>query len=1267
VKIRGYRIELGEIEAQLGRQAAVKEAVVVAREEAPGVKRLVGYVTVHAGHTVEAEVLREHLKQHLPEYMVPGAYVVLERLPLTANGKLDRRSLPLPQQSAYVTREYEAPEGEIERHLAQVWQEILQVPRVGRADNFFELGGHSLLAVQVISRVRVQLGVECPLREVFAQRDLRSLARVIAVASVSTLPPLGPAARSSQPPPLSYAQQRLWFLDRFEGPSSVYNVPIALRLFGELKRGALQSALDYILARHEALRTVFADVDGQPVQLIEPEGISFSLEEADLSDEPDPEAPLRAAVEKEVTGHFNLEKGPLIRGQLLRLAPTEHVLVITMHHIVSDGWSIGVLLQELSAVYTAFCEGRGSPLRHLEVQYADYAIWQRSWIYGERMAKQAAYWRQELLGAPPILEIPTDHVRPPKQDHAGATYEFVLEPQLTQQLRRLSLQLGTTLFTALLAGLAALLSRLSGQEVVVIGVPNANRSRAEIEPLVGFFVNTQALRIDLSGIPTGAELLRRVHHSVLAAQDNSDITFEQVVELLKPVRSLAHSPIFQVLFTWDNTPQQRIALPGLRVEAVPSPRSAAKFDLAFAMKEAGDGISGRIEYATSLFEAQTVRRYVDLLRTLLRSLAQASEQRVDLLPVLEPLGLQEVLQLGMGRVIGSQRDEEIVESFQEQCERFPDATAVIFPGGQIGYRELNARANRLARHLRRRGVSVDERVAIYASRGVDLVVAVLAILKAGGVYVPLDPAYPGERLRDILGDCNPRLLLTQTAFHPRVADLARELALPVITLDADGEVWALEAPSNLTRTSSGLEQQHLAYITYTSGSTGTPKAVMVEQRGFASMLRWFAVEFAVTNESAVLLSTAHCFDLTQKNILLPLMQGARLVIAPEIFEPAELLRLIRATRIDFINITPGLFEILREADAAGVLADVRRVVFGGEAPRVESLSKMAGPRPDFVNSYGPAEWAIAAFQPLDRDLESYQGRVLPLGRPAPNVRVYVVDRNLQPVPAGVIGEICLGGLSVCRGYLNKPGLTAVRFVPDPFAGDPGGRLYKTGDLGCWRSDGLLEFHGRGDFQVKVRGIRVEPAEAEVELRRHPLVGDVAVVARPAASGGHQLVAYVTTGSAAAADAAALREYLSRRLPDYLIPAAFVSLETLPLTSNGKLDRSALPSPGLEEGRAPFVAPRTQMEERVGAVWAGLLGSPDVGVHDDFFAVGGHSLLAMQLVSRLGQAFGVQIRVRELFECRTVEELALRIEILTAAAQLTGRRVDREKDMERVVL
>ena len=1241
VKVRGYRIELEEIEARLAEHVGVREAVVAAREEEPGEKRLVAYYTATDANnpSMSAEILRAYLSAKLPEYMVPVAYVRLARMPLMANGKLDWKGLPAPERDAFAARGYEEPQGETERKLAAIWAEVLKVERVGRQDNFFELGGHSLLVLRVISRVRKAMNVEISLGDLFARPVLSGFAGCVETAMREYLPII-PRVDRSQRQPLSFAQQRLWFLAQMDGASEAYHIPFGLRLTGQLDEKTLRQALDRIVARHEGLRTTFDEVDGEAMQRIGAvEANHFHLIEDDLRLHSDVPGELDRLIAEEARKSFDLKAGPLIRGRLIRHREEEHTLLITMHHIVSDGWSMGVLIKELSVLYGAFARGEADPLPELSLQYADYAVGQRKWMEGDILQRQANYWRTRLHGAPALLEVPGDYVRPTKKDHAGDSVRLALNEELTAGLKELSRRRGTTMFMTLLAGWAALLSRLSGQQDVVIGTPVANRGRVDIEGLIGFFANTLALRLDVSGSPTVAALLDRVRARALEAQEHQDIPFEQVVELARPVRSLSHSPVFQVMFAWQNTPKSIPEFPGIAVRPLTSaPRVTAKFDLTLLLQEAGDQIVGRLEYATSLFRQSTIERYLGHFRRLLEAIVEDDSQLVDRLPLLTEAERKQVVHGWNDTRAEYPKDKCIHELFEAQVRRTPEATAVVYQNTSLTYRELDLRANQLAHYLRAKGVRPDTRVAICVDRGCEMVVALLAVLKAGGGYVPLDRGYPVERLKYMLEDSAPVVLLTQGNLQRLFRGINEKLV--VLDLADATPPWNNQPVTDPDRAAIGLTPEHLAYVIYTSGSTGVPKGVMVEHRNVMNL--WLGLERGIYQAGfdcvRVGVNASLAFDSSVKQ-LIAMLSGRTLVIVPqEARSDAEaLLKFAASHRIDAMDCTPSqLGALLTTGLLRGAGYQPRAVLVGGEVidfTMWRALTDAANTR--FFNVYGPTECTVdATIADLTKSNDTPH-----IGRPIANTRIYILDSQGQPVPIGVTGELHIGGAGVARGYLNRPELTAERFLNDPFAEESGARMYKTGDLGRWLQDGNIEFLGRNDDQVKLRGYRIALGEIESVLSQHPAVSDCVVIAREDVPGSKRLVAYITPllGTKLAMDE--LRMHLRRKLPEYMMPADFVEVNSFPLTPNGKVDRKALPLPEQRLLPAHGSDPHTVTEIRLAEIWQEVLNVSRVQREHDFFDLGGHSLLAIKMIAQAREVFGQELPLGLLFQAPTLAGLA----------------------------
>jgi amino acid adenylation domain-containing protein len=1088
VKIRGYRIELGEIEARLTSLAGVGQAVVVAREDDGGDRRLVAYYSPatglvdeegNAAGPVDAEALRARLSAVLPDYMVPSAYVPMDSFPLTPNGKLNRQALPAPNREAYGRRDYEAPQGLIEETLAGIWCELLGLERVGRHDSFFEHGGHSLLAVRMIARLRDALGLELALAELFAHPVLSVLAQKAAGAAVAALPAIVPVERTGALP-LSFAQQRLWFLAQMEGVSGAYHITGGVRLSGRLDRDALRFALDRIVMRHEALRTRFVLVDGEPMQQVDAADVGFALVEEDLAGERNQEQVLAALARAEAETAFDLEQGPLIRGRLLRLGADEHVLLVTMHHIVSDGWSMGILLKEFSALYTARCAGQKDPLPALRIQYGDYAQWQRRWLSGEVLESQADYWRRTLAGAPELLELPTDHKRPLQQSYEGGWIEVELDAQLTAGLKALSLRHGTTLFMTILAGFAALLSRLSGQQDIVIGTPVANRTHSEIEGLIGFFVNTLALRLDLSRDPSVKEFLGRVKQGTLSAQANQNLPFEQVVELARPTRSLAHAPVFQVMFAWQNNEAVDLDLPGLRVSAMDSKQNFAQFDLKLDLVETSNRISGALVYSTALFDGKTVARYARYLVCLLEEMVAREEDsllRLSMVPAAERKQLVEEWNATAAEYPSHRCVHEL---FQKQVERTPDATAIIFEDKELSYGELNRQANQLAHHLCELGVRPDDRVAICVERSLEMVVGLLAVLKVGGAYVPLDPGYPSERLAYMLADSEAVAVLTHkqarvaldaalaigTIAAGRHKNLDQLSGVPILDLVEEASLWAHQPDSNHDVHVLGLTSRHLAYVIYTSGSTGGPKGVMIGHSALVNRLLWMQDAYRLIGSDRVLQKTSFSFDVSVWEIHWPLMVGARLIVArPEGQKDSRYLSdLIHQNGVTTLHFVPSMLQAFLDHGNSRQCTSLSKVLCSGEALSLNLARRFRQKltKAKLHNLYGPTEAAIdvtAWACPADVSATP----LIPIGRPIWNTRIYILDGEGEPVPVGVTGELYIGGAGVGRGYLNRPELTAERFIANPF--EEGDRLYRTGDLARYQA-GILNFWGATIFRLR---------------------------------------------------------------------------------------------------------------------------------------------------------------------------------------------------------
>jgi amino acid adenylation domain-containing protein len=1260
VKIRGFRIELGEIELAVRQHPAVREAIVVAREDASGEKRLLAYVVAERDFPTGSD-LRSFLKDKLPEYMMPAAFVRLDAFPLMPNGKVDRRGLPVPDRTRpELEKEFIAPRTSEEEIVAEIWTKVLGLERVGIYDNFFELGGHSLLATQVVSRMREAFGVEIPLRRLFEVPTVAGLAESIEVARQSRqnlqAPAILPEPRDGDLP-LSFAQQRLWFIDQLEPGNSAYNFPAAVRLKGPLNVVALEQSVNEVVKRHEALRTTFATVDGRPVQVIAPT-LTVRPPVVNLQDllASEQEAEVRRLVIEEAQRPFNLARGPLLRITLLRLAEEEHVGLLTMHHIVSDGWSTGILIRELALLYEAFSCGRSSPLPELPIQYADFAHWQREWLQGEVLETQLGYWKRQLLDAP-LLELPTDHPRPAVQTFRGSHQSLLLPNTVGEGLKALSRQQGVTLFMTLLAAFKILLHRYSSQDDLIVGTPIANRNRLEIEGLIGFFVNSLVVRTDLSGNPTFRELLQRVREVCLGAYAHQDLPFERLVDELHLERNLARNPLFQVMFVLQNASMQTIALPALTLSPVEVDNGTAHFDLTLHIADTEQGLITTLSYSTDLFEADTITRMLGHFRTLLEQVVVSPESRVSDLPILSGAERQQLLVEWNDITTDHEANECIHQLFEGQVERTPDAIAVVFEDEQLTYSELNRRANRIAHHLRALGVRPEVPVGICLEPSSEMVVGLLGILKAGGVYLPLDPAYPKERLTFMLETAQAPLVLTQE----RLLAGLPEYDVMIVCMDSDWEAIARESQENLE---NPARPENPAYIIYTSGSTGQPKGVLVSHDSISSHCRDVQRYYELDSNDRVLQFASLSFDLSLEQILPTLVVGARLVMmGRDVWHTAEFHTKISALGLTVLNLPTGYWqELAREWASAPELASSiqpRLFVVGGDVmlPDVLELwqrTPVSSVR--LLNAYGPTEATITAtaFEVTPWCCQTASLHRIPIGRPLANRAIYIFDKYCNPVPVGVPGELHIGGARLARGYLNRPDLTAEKFIPNPFSAEPGARLYKTGDSARYLPDGNIEFLGRVDHQVKIRGFRIEPGEIEAALRQHSAVREAVVIAQENAPGEKRLVAYVVAERDFPPTAANdLRGFLKQKLPEYMIPPAYVMLDKLPLMPNGKADLRALPAPDRTrpELEKVFVAPRDALELKLARLWEEVLDVRPIGIRDNFFELGGNSLTAVRLFALIENRLGKRLALATVFQGATVEHLAT---ILRQHAKATPR-------------
>ncbi|WP_240326446.1 non-ribosomal peptide synthetase, partial [Pseudomonas syringae] len=1249
VKIRGFRIELGEIEAKLLACEGVHEVRVLARDDNHQGKRLVAYLIPQPGTQIDVATLRKQLGATLPDYMVPSAFVSLGAFPLTANGKLDQDALPAPGVDSMSERGYEAPQGATEQALAQIFQELLGVERVGRRDGFFELGGHSLLAAQLVSRVRQVMGGELMLRELFSHPTVEELARIIGTLEQASAQDIAPVDRSI-PLVLSFSQQRQWFLDQLDSnASAAYHMPASLQLQGDLDTAALRSALDYLVARHESLRTTFRKHGEQPVQIIAAPDCGFALTEHDLRALPYDEARASAAriAQSEATAPFDLQNGPLIRGRLLRLADDDYRLHITQHHIISDGWSVGVLVKEFAELYAAFTQGLEPSLPPLSIQYADYAAWQRETLSGARLTQQLEAWHSHLEGAPTLLTLPNDRPRPPLQSYRGSDVPVGFSPQLLAQVEYFCRQQDVTLFMVLLSAWSVLMARLGNERDIVIGVPTANRKDARLESLIGFFVNTLPVRVQLQDELTVSQLLAQVKDTLLTVHERQEVPFEHVIEALQPPRSLSHNPLCQVALSLNNTPDGGpLELPGLTLTALNQSQVTSQFDLMLTLAENAGVMEGVIQYATDLFDRATVERFAQSFQVLLQALVQDSEQPVMALPLLTPA--QQLAHPALRPPMASFVTHTLIhQRFEAFAAQQPDSTALVFGDSHVSYQELNRRANRIATQLLDLRVTPDSRVGILAERGVDMLCAVIGVLKAGAAYVPLDPAYPEARLTYLLEDSQPVALLAQPACMDK---LGFEPLMPVVALGLETDRDAAADPAFDHNPTPELAPRHLAYVIYTSGSTGQPKGVLVEHGHVARLFDATADNFQFGVDDVWALFHSFAFDFSVWEIWGALSHGGRLVIVPTELarSPDDFHALVCREQVTVLNQTPSAFRQFIEA--AGRSPDehsLKEVIFGGEALDVRTLRPWTLKTPlsatRLVNMYGITEITVHATFHAISQAEIDAGDTGLIGAPLSDLCLRILDAYQQPVPIGVEGEIYIGGAGVARHYLNRAELNAERFIEDPFASRSGVRLYRTGDVARYRADGAIVYVGRNDSQIKIRGFRVELGEIEARLHNCDGVREALVIVREDVPGDKRLVAYLIAQENTSLESSTLRSQLAETLAEHMIPSAFVTLTAWPLTTNGKLDRGALPAPdGSATANREYQAPEGPLEVALADAWRELLGIERVGREDHFFELGGHSFLVISLIERLRQN-GMSLNVRSVFSAPTLKAMAMALD------------------------
>ncbi|MCK4260751.1 MAG: amino acid adenylation domain-containing protein, partial [Halanaerobiales bacterium] len=1209
VKIRGFRIELGEIEERLARHAEIKEVVVLDRVDTNGTKYLCAYFV--ADRKISASELRTVLFEELPDYMIPSYFINLKKMPLTSNGKIDRRELPEPDGNIHTGKEYVAPTNEEEEAMVRIWMDILSVKQIGINDDFFELGGHSLKATQLTSKVLKEFNAELPLKEIFSRPTVKELVAYLSKTDETLYAAIEPVEENEYACSSTYlvssAQKRLFALYQMEGENITYNSPNMTVIEGKLDKGRLYGVIKALIQRHEALRTSFAVIDGKAVQIIHPD-VDFNVAYYEKAENE------LGQIINEFIQPFDLSKPPLCRAGLVKFAEDRHLLMLDMHHIISDGTSMSIFFTEFVRLYD------DKNLLPLRIQYKDFAVWQNKLFQSEEIQRQEDYWMDAFAEEVPVLNLPTDAPRPTERSFEGDTLNFSLNKELTDGLNELASSNGATLYMTILATLNVLLSKYSNQSDIVIGSPIAGRRHADLENIMGMFINTLALRNYPEKDKTFVQFLNEVKENAFKAYENQDYQFEMLVEKLNLQRDLSRNPLFDVMFILQNTATVDGQIRDLKLTSYPFETKVAQFDLVFNAFETDLGIHFNLEYATKLFKRETIERMVDHLRKAIR---QVLKNPVQLISEIEIISVEEKQQLlvDFNNTEVEIKAQTIGEMFEEQVIKTPDNIVGVFGEKHLTYSELNYKANQIARVLREKGVKPEQIVGIMVERSLEMMIGLLGIFKSGGAYLPIDPVYPEERIEYMLEDSQVKIVLTQNHLKDKLQMLNRDL----LSLD-DEELYKGEM-SNLGKINSPHD---LAYVIYTSGSTGKPKAVMIEHRNIVNTIVWRKNELQLSSNDKVLQLLSYSFDGFVVNFLTPIISGAQLIMLSneDYKDPIAIKEVIRKRGITHFNCVPSLFSALLDCLTPKDAKTLRMIALGGEQITANLIerSKKVNSDLEIINEYGPTESSVIATALRGIQADS----IIPIGRPIANTRIYIVDFAMKLVPVGVAGELCISGDGLARGYMNRPELVAEKFVQNPLEE----KMYRTGDLARWLPNGMIEFLGRIDYQVKIRGYRIEIGEIEAQLLTHEAVREVVVTDREGVDGAKYLCAYFVSSKKLIGPE--LKSYLSSLLPEYMIPAFFIHLEKLPLTTNGKIDRRALPEPDGTVG-TEYIPPTTESEEKMAKIWSAILGREKVGINDNFFELGGDSIKAIQIIARANQ-HEINISVKDIFKYKTIAEI-----------------------------